>query len=112
MDIIDDKKWAETVKIFEEKNKLEHETAAAIVEANMAEFHAERQEIREKEREEREALIAEASRLTGRVEAFEFISKLTTVGGLMTLKNQDLSEIIVQKIDELKKIKFIKNFQT
>lgn len=86
MDIIDDKKWAETVKIFEEKNKLEHETAAAIVEANMAEFHAERQEIREKEREEREALIAEASRLTGRVEAFEFISKLTTVGGLMTLK--------------------------
>ena len=23
MDIIDDKKWAETVKIFEEKNKLE-----------------------------------------------------------------------------------------
>lgn len=87
MDIIDDKKWAETVKIFEEKNKLEHETAAAIVEANMAEFHAERQEIREKEREEREALIAEVSRLTGRVEALDFISKLTTVSGLMLLKN-------------------------
>ncbi|MDT3693161.1 MAG: hypothetical protein ROM03_02020 [Mucispirillum sp.] len=86
MDIIDDKKWAETVKIFEEKNKLEHETAAAIVEANMAEFHAERQEIREKEREEREALIAEASRLTGRVEALTFVSKVAHGASLTTLK--------------------------
>lgn len=68
------------------KLEAEHQAATAMVEANMAEFHAEQQEIKEKEREEREALIAEASRLTGRVEAFEFISKLTTVGGLMTLK--------------------------
>ena len=86
MDIIDDKKWAETVKIFEEKNKLEHEAATAMVEANMAEFQAERAELKEKAREEREALIAEASRLTGRVEAFGFMSKVATVSHLMTLK--------------------------
>lgn len=86
MDIIDDKKWAETVKIFEEKNKLEHEAATAMVEANMAEFQAERQEIKEKQQQEREALIAEASRLTGRVEAFGFMSKVATVSHLMTLK--------------------------
>lgn len=86
MDKIDDKKWAETVKFFEEKNKLEHETAAAMVEANMAEFHAEQQEIKAKKQEDREALIAEASRLTGRVEAFGFMSKVATVSHLMTLK--------------------------
>lgn len=80
--------WAESPEESIDAYKLEteHQAATSLVEANMAEFHAERQEIREKEREEREALIAEASRLTGRVEAFEFISKLTTVGGLMTLK--------------------------
>ena len=68
------------------KLEAEHQAATAMVEANMAEFHAEQQEIKAKQQAEREALIAEASRLTGRVEAFEFISKLTTVGGLMTLK--------------------------
>ena len=68
--------------------KLESEIQAAtsLVEANMAEFQAERTELKEKEREDREALIAEASRLTGRVEAFNFISKLTTVGSLMIIK--------------------------
>lgn len=68
--------------------KLESEMQAAtsLVEANMAEFHAERQDIKEKEREERETLIAEASRLTGRVEAFGFMSKVATVSHLMTLK--------------------------
>ena len=68
------------------KLEAEHQVATAMVEANMAEFHAERQEIREKEREKREALIAEASRLTGRVEAFGFMSKVATVSHLMTLK--------------------------
>lgn len=87
MDRIDDKKWAETVKIFEEKNKLEHEAATAMVEANMAEFHAEQQEIKEKAQAEREALIAEASRLTGRVEAFNVTSKFLTVSTLITLNN-------------------------
>lgn len=86
MDIIDDKKWAETVKIFEEKNKLEHQAATAMVEANMAEFHAEQQEIKEKEREERETLIAEASCLTGRVEAFNFTSQVATVATLINLQ--------------------------
>ena len=69
------------------KLEAEHQAATAIVEANMAEFHAERAELKEKEQQEREALIAEASRLTGRVEALDFISKLTTVSGLMLLKN-------------------------
>lgn len=68
------------------KLESEHQAATAMVEANMAEFHAEQQEIKEKEREEREALIAEASRLTGRVEAFGFMSKVATVSHLMTLK--------------------------
>lgn len=86
MEMVDDKKWTETVKIFEEKNKLEHQAATAIVEANMAEFHAEQQEIKEKEREEREALIAEASRLTGRVEAFNFTSQVATVATLVNLQ--------------------------
>ena len=68
------------------KLEAEHQAATAMVKANMAEFHAERQEIKAKQQQEREALIAEASRLTGRVEAFNFISKLTTVGSLMIIK--------------------------
>lgn len=68
------------------KLEAEHQAATAMVEANMAEFHAEQQEIKAKQQEDREALIAEASRLTGRVEAFNFISKLTTVGSLMIIK--------------------------
>lgn len=69
--------------------KLESEMQAAtsLVEANMAEFHAKQQEIKAKQQQERDELIAEASRLTGRVEALDFISKLTTVSGLMLLKN-------------------------
>ena len=68
------------------KLEAEHQAATAMVEANMAEFHAEQQEIKVKQQQERETLIAEASRLTGRVEAFNFISKLTTVGSLMIVK--------------------------
>lgn len=68
------------------KLEAEHQAATAIVEANMAEFYAEQQEIKEKQQEDREALIAEASRLTGRVEAFGFMSKVATVSHLMTLK--------------------------
>ena len=69
------------------KLEAEHQAATAMVEANMAEFHAEQQEIKAKQQQERDELIAEASRLTGRVEALDFISKLTTVSGLMLLKN-------------------------
>lgn len=68
------------------KLEAEHQAATAIVEANMAEFHAEQQEIKEKAREEREALIAEASRLTGRVEALNFVSKVAHGASLTTLK--------------------------
>lgn len=68
------------------KLEAEHQAATAMVEANMAEFHAEQQEIKAKQQQDREALIAEASRLTGRVEAFGFMSKVATVSHLMTLK--------------------------
>ena len=74
-------------KIDTYKLEAEHQAATAIVEANMAEFEAERAELKEKEREEREALIAEASRLTGRVEAFNVTSKFVTVTTLLTIKN-------------------------
>ena len=73
-------------KIDTYKLEAEHQAATAMVEANMAEFHAEQQEIKAKQQEDREALIAEASRLTGRVEAFGFMSKVATVSHLMTLK--------------------------
>ena len=43
-------------------------------------------EKEQKNNEERQALIAEASRLTGRVEAFNFISKVVTCSELMILK--------------------------
>ena len=84
------------------KLEAEHQAATAMVEANMAEFEAERAELKEKEKEEREALIAEASRLTGRVEAFNFISKLTTVGSL----------IIIKKIKESGVYKELPNIKT
>lgn len=69
------------------KLEAEHKSAISLVEANMQEFHAEQQELKEKEREERETLIAEASRLTGRVEAFSVTSKFVTVTTLLTIKN-------------------------
>lgn len=66
--------------------EAEHQAATSLVEANMAEFHAEHQELKEKEREERETLIAEAHRLAGRIEAFELINKFSNVGKTLTLK--------------------------
>ena len=68
------------------KLESEMQAATAIVEANMAEFHAEQQEIKEKQQQERETLIAEASRLTGRVEALNFVSKVAHGASLTTLK--------------------------
>lgn len=76
----------DTTSLDEFKLEAEHQAATAMVEANMAEFHAEQQELKAKQQQDRETLIAEASRLTGRVEAFNFISKLTTVGSLMIIK--------------------------
>ena len=68
------------------KLEAEHQAATAMVEANMAEFHAEQQEIKEKQQQEREALIAEAHRLAGRIEAFELINKFSNIGKTLTLK--------------------------
>ena len=80
--------WAESPEESIDAYKLEaeHQAATAMVEANMAEFHAEQQEIKAKQQEDREALIAEASRLTGRVEAFNFTSQVATVATLINLQ--------------------------
>ena len=43
-------------------------------------------EKEQKSEEEREALIAEAHRLAGRIEAFELINKFSNVGKTLTLK--------------------------
>ena len=75
------------------KLEAEHQAATAIVEANMAEFHAEQQEIKEKAQAEREALISEASRLTGRVEALNFIGKVVTCSELINLNKIKESKI-------------------
>lgn len=85
---INHSEWAESPEESIDTYKLEaeHQAATAIVEANMAEFEAERAELKEKAREEREALIAEAHRLAGRIEAFELINKFSNVGKTLTLK--------------------------
>lgn len=75
------------------KLEAEHQAATAIVEANMAEFHAEQQEIKAKQQQDREALIAEASRLTGRVEALNFIGKVVTCSELINLNKIKESKI-------------------
>lgn len=69
------------------KLEAEHQAATALVEANMAQFEAERHEQREKQQQERETLIAEAARLTGRVEALNFIKKVADTASLVTIKN-------------------------
>lgn len=68
------------------KLEAEHQAVTALVEANMQQFEAERHEQREKQQQERETLIAEASRLTGRVEALSFMSKVAHGASLITLK--------------------------
>lgn len=75
------------------KLEAEHQAAISLVEANMAEFHAEQQEIREKEREERETLIAEAYKMAGKIEAFKFISNFADVGSLSLLKKIKESKV-------------------
>lgn len=60
--------------------------AESIVENNTAMDIIQQQEQQAIQTKEKEELIAEANRLTGRVEAFGFISQLTTVGTLISLK--------------------------
>lgn len=67
------------------KLEAQHAAMQQIAELNTAKIINTEKE--QKNNEERQELIAEASRLTGRVEAFNFMSKLTTVGSLITLKN-------------------------
>lgn len=61
--------------------------AESIVENNTAMDIIQQQEQQAIQTKEKEDLIAEASRLTGRVEAFVFVSKVATVSTFMTLKN-------------------------
>lgn len=68
------------------KLEAEHQAATAMVEANMAEFHAEQQEIKAKQQQERDELIAEAYKMAGKIEAFKFISNFADVGSLSLLK--------------------------
>ena len=75
------------------KLEAEHQAATAMVEANMAEFHAEQQELKEKEREEREALIAEAYKIAGKIEAFKTISNFGDIASLMLLKRIKESKV-------------------
>lgn len=66
--------------------EAEKEMSKAMLDANMAEFEAEKKAKEMVEQEERENLIAEANRLTGRAEAFEMINKFANISSLITLK--------------------------
>lgn len=76
---------SEESKIDEYKLQAEHAAMQQIAELNTAKIIDTEKE--QKNNEERQALIAKASRLTGRVEAFNFISNLATVSQLMIIKN-------------------------
>lgn len=91
-------------KIDTFKLEAEHEAATAMVEANMAEFHAEQQEIKAKQQQERETLIAEAHRLAGRAEAFNVIAEFANISSLVTLKRIKESKIY-------KEIPYIKTWE-
>ena len=80
-------------KIDTFKLESEMQAATAIVEANMAEFHAEQQEIKEKQQQEREALIAEAYKIAGKIEAFKTISNFGDIASLMLLKRIKESKV-------------------
>ena len=73
-------------EIIDYKTEAEHFAASKIVETNLAKFEEERQLAKNNETAEKEALLAEASRLTGRVEAFNFTSQVATVATLINLQ--------------------------
>lgn len=74
-----------TTSLDEFKLEAQHAAMQQIADLNTAKIINTEKE--QKNNEERQALIAEASRLTGRVEAFNFISNLATVSQLMIIKN-------------------------
>lgn len=75
------------------KLEAEHQAATAIVDANIAEFHAKQQEIKEKQQQERETLIAEAYKIAGKIEAFKTISNFGDIASLMLLKRIKESKV-------------------
>ena len=70
-----------------ESTEVAAAAAESVVESYQAMEVIKEQEQKEIQAKEKEDLIAEASRLTGRVEAFGFVSKVATVSTFMTLKN-------------------------
>lgn len=88
-----DIKDTEATQIDTFKLEAEQQAAAALVEANMAQFEAERQEIKEKEQAEREALIVEAYKTAGKIEAFNTIANFGDVASLMLLKKIKESKV-------------------
>lgn len=80
-------------EIIDYKTEAEHLAASKIVETNLSQFEEERQLAKNNEAAEKEALLAEASRLTGRVEAFNFTSQVATVATLINLQKIKESHI-------------------
>lgn len=79
--------WQQQIPVeIIESTEVAATAAKSVVESYQAMEVIKEQEQKEIQAKEKEDLIAEASRLTGRVEAFEFISKFTTVGTLTNLK--------------------------
>lgn len=76
-----------------ESTEVAATAANSIVESYQAMEVIKEQEQKEIQAKEKEDLIAEASRLTGRVEAFELINKFANVSNLMTLKRIKESKI-------------------
>lgn len=76
-----------------ESTEVAATAANSVVESYQAMEVIKEQEQKEIQAKEKEDLIAEASRLTGRVEAFELINKFANVSNLMTLKRIKESKI-------------------
>lgn len=76
-----------------ESTEVAAAAANSVVESYEAMEVIKEQEQKEIQAKEKEDLIAEASRLTGRVEAFELINKFANVSNLMTLKRIKESKI-------------------
>lgn len=76
-----------------ESTEVAATAAKSVVESYQAMEVIKEQEQKEIQAKEKEDLIAEASRLTGRVEAFELINKFANVSNLMTLKRIKESKI-------------------
>ena len=88
---------------FQYKLEAEHQAATAMVEANMAGFHAEQQEIKAKQQQDRGALIAELNRMAGVVQGLKISAKFSDLSGTLLLKR-------IQEEQLYKQIPHIKTF--